>query len=124
MSLSMNPGIPVCRLTHIHRAWRLLNKLLGMNPRYLQTCIFTDPCDMLQVQAVHPLTRYRLQRLIGTREEDLVGMHRMGSIAALEKYAEGTASQLLYLQVCTASLPISSLECGSIDMQCIQGKAQ
>lgn len=26
-------------------------------------------------------------------------MHKMGSIAALEKYAEGTASQLLYLQV-------------------------
>ena len=53
----------------------------------------------VQVQAIHPLTRYRLQRLISTREEDLVGMHRMGSIAALEKYAEGTSSQLLYLQV-------------------------
>ena len=53
----------------------------------------------LQVQAVHPLTRYRLQRLISTREEDLVGMHKMGSVAALEKYAEGTSSQLLYLQV-------------------------
>ncbi|KAL3152447.1 hypothetical protein ABBQ32_001494 [Trebouxia sp. C0010 RCD-2024] len=53
---------------------------------------------LAQVQAVHPLTRYRLQRLISTREEDLIGMHKMGSIAALEKYAEGTSSQLLYLQ--------------------------
>ena len=53
----------------------------------------------LQVQSIHPLTRYRLQRLISTREEDLVGMHRMGATAALEKYAEGTSSQLLYLQV-------------------------
>ena len=53
----------------------------------------------IQVQAIYPLTRYRLQRLISTREEDVVGMHRMGSISALEKYAEGTSSQLLYLQV-------------------------
>ncbi len=63
----------------------------------------------MQVQAIHPLTRYRLQRLISTREEDLVGMHRMGSIAALEKYAEGTSSQLLYLQVVrTHSLTLTS----------------
>jgi len=63
----------------------------------------------VQVQAIHPLTRYRLQRLISTREEDLVGLHRMGSIAALEKYAEGTSSQLLYLQVRgTLSLTLTS----------------
>lgn len=66
-------------------------------------------CTTVQVQAVHPLTRYRLQRLISTREEDLVGMHKMGSIAAMEKYAEGTSSQLLYLQVeSLQSLPINS----------------
>lgn len=59
----------------------------------------SEKCGCAQVQAVHPLTRYRLQRLISTREEDLVGMHKMGSVAALEKYAEGTSSQLLYLQV-------------------------
>ena len=63
------------------------------------TKVLTAGLCLVQVQAVHPLTRYRLQRLISTREEDLVGMHRMGSIAALEKYAEGTSSQLLYLQV-------------------------
>lgn len=62
-------------------------------------------CRQLQVQAVHPLTRYRLQRLISTREEDLIGMHKMGSIAALEKYAEGTSSQLLYLQVDKKLMP-------------------
>ena len=61
--------------------------------------LLTAGLCLVQVQAIHPLTRYRLQRLISTREEDLVGMHRMGSIAALEKYAEGTSSQLLYLQV-------------------------
>ena len=63
-----------------------------------QSLLIAGLC-LVQVQAIHPLTRYRLLRLISTREEDLVGMHRMGSIAALEKYAEGTCSQLLYLQV-------------------------
>lgn len=57
---------------------------------------------------MHPLTRYRLQRLISTREEDLVGMHKMGSIPALEKYAEGTSSQLLYLQVETHLVPANN----------------
>lgn len=73
-----------------------------------QSLLIAGVC-LVQVQAIHPLTRYRLQRLISTREEDLVGMHRMGSIAALEKYAEGTSSQLLYLQVLgTLSVSLTS----------------
>lgn len=65
---------------------------------------------LAQVQAIYPLTRYRLQRLISTREEDVVGMHRMGSISALEKYAEGTSSQLLYLQAEAAEIKDSELD--------------
>lgn len=78
-------------------------------------------CCMLKVQAIHPLTRYRLQRIISTREEDLVGMHRMGSISALENYAEGTASQLLYLQVkCQLSscLKIASAQSSTLGWHC------
>lgn len=51
--------------------------------------------------------------MISTREEDLVGMHRMGSIAALENYAEGTASQLLYLQVNSQPLLARCKQCGN-----------
>lgn len=53
----------------------------------------------VQVNAVTPLTRYRLQTLVNTREADLTRATSIDTITDMEKYAEGTASQLLYLQV-------------------------
>ena len=50
------------------------------------------------------LTRYRLQRMVTTREEDLLRAGPPPSLAALEAYGEGTASQLLYLQMEAAGL--------------------
>lgn len=46
-----------------------------------------------------PLTRYRLQKIIGTRETDLLETDPPATLEQLEAYAEGTASQLLQLQV-------------------------
>jgi NADH dehydrogenase [ubiquinone] 1 alpha subcomplex assembly factor 6 len=45
------------------------------------------------------LSRYRLQRIVSAREEDLLRPGAPPSLAALELYAEGTASQLLLLQL-------------------------
>ena len=113
----------------------VIQALAQVNQQALHTCVPESmlyppriTCDIslrmmyhirqLQVQAVHPLTRYRLQRLISTREEDLVGMHKMGSIAALEKYAEGTSSQLLYLQVDKNLVSVNTLQ-GHAHHSCI-----
>ena len=46
-----------------------------------------------------PGARYHLQRIVNTREADAAAKHAPGSVADLEQYAEGTASQLLILQV-------------------------
>ncbi len=55
--------------------------------------------SVLQVIAETPLTRYRLQRIVDAREQDLLQPGQPVETAQLEAYAEGTASQLLYLQV-------------------------
>ena len=52
----------------------------------------------------HQLTRYRLQQLVSAREEDLLRTEQPASLAALERYAEGTAGQLLHLQLEAAGL--------------------
>ena len=56
--------------------------------------------SLSQVIAETPLTRYRLQRIVDAREQDLLRPGQPEETAQLEAYAEGTASQLLYLQVC------------------------
>ena len=43
--------------------------------------------------------RYRLQRMISTREADLLNGMPPNSMEELEEYAEGTVAQLLLLQV-------------------------
>ena len=43
--------------------------------------------------------RYRLLRIIGTREEDYLSAEPPNTMEDLEKYAEGTAAQLQALQV-------------------------
>ena len=45
--------------------------------------------------------RYHLQRLLTAREEDALEVAPPANTEALEAYAEGTASQLLFLQVST-----------------------
>ena len=52
-----------------------------------------------QVNIRQPLTRYRLQKIINVREHDMLESDPPANIQALEEYAEGTASQLLQLQV-------------------------
>ena len=53
----------------------------------------------MQVIAERPLTRYRLQQIVNTREQDLLQRSQPEATAELESYADGTASQLLFLQV-------------------------
>ncbi len=43
-------------------------------------------------------SRYRLLRIIGTREEDYLASEPPNSLEDLEQYAEGTAAQLQALQ--------------------------
>jgi NADH dehydrogenase [ubiquinone] 1 alpha subcomplex assembly factor 6 len=45
------------------------------------------------------LTRYRFQRIISTRQEDMMETQQPTTLAELESYAEGTAAQLLLLQL-------------------------
>jgi hypothetical protein len=52
-----------------------------------------------------PLTRYRLQKILNVREHDMLESDPPASLQALEEYAEGTASQLLQLQV----VPLASI---------------
>ena len=52
-----------------------------------------------QVNVRQPLTRYRLQKILNVREHDMLESDPPASLHALEEYAEGTASQLLQLQV-------------------------
>jgi NADH dehydrogenase [ubiquinone] 1 alpha subcomplex assembly factor 6 len=63
---------------------------------------------LAEVLRVAPLTRYRLQQIVSTREEDLLGHAQPASLAAIERYAEGTAGQLLQLQLEAAGLSSSS----------------
>lgn len=53
-----------------------------------------------QVMQQRPLTRYRLQRIVSVREEEMASQEPPPSLRALEEYGEGTAGQLLMLQVC------------------------
>ena len=57
----------------------------------------------MQVIGERQLTRYRLQQIVNAREKDLLNPGQPAEIAQLEAYAEGTASQLLYLQVSHAA---------------------
>ncbi|KAI7839929.1 hypothetical protein COHA_006323 [Chlorella ohadii] len=63
--------------------------------------------------AGHQLTRYRLQQLVSAREEDLLRTEQPASLAALERYAEGTAGQLLHLQLEAAGLGASAASAGT-----------
>ncbi|KAL4420852.1 hypothetical protein ABPG75_010508 [Micractinium tetrahymenae] len=56
-----------------------------------------------------PLTRYRLQQVVSTRENDLLSLEQPASLAALEQYADGTAGQLLALQLEAAGIGGSSI---------------
>lgn len=47
----------------------------------------------------HPLTRYRLQQIITTREEFAVSQTPPRTVSDLERFAEGTFAQLLLLQI-------------------------
>lgn len=52
-----------------------------------------------QVHLRQPLTRYRLQKIVNARELDLIEPDPPATLQQLESYAEGTASQLLQLQL-------------------------
>ncbi len=54
-----------------------------------------------QVFSHIPSARYRLQRIVNTRESDIINAGPPRDIASVEDYAEGTASQLVQLQVST-----------------------
>ncbi|KAI3430645.1 hypothetical protein D9Q98_005238 [Chlorella vulgaris] len=71
----------------------------------VNNCFKGSPPDQPVVTALAevlrsvPLTRYRLQQMVSTREEDLTNPAQPTSLAALERYAEGTVGQLLMLQL-------------------------
>jgi NADH dehydrogenase [ubiquinone] 1 alpha subcomplex assembly factor 6 len=67
---------------------------------------------LAEVLRVAPLTRYRLQQVVTTREEDLLSHAQPASLAALERYAEGTTGQLLLLQLEAAGVSSSSAGSG------------
>ena len=56
---------------------------------------------MHPVQAIAPLpnTQSHLLRMVSTLEKDFMKSQPPASVLDLEQYAEGTSSQLLYLQV-------------------------
>ena len=56
---------------------------------------------MRHVQAIAPIpnTQSHLLRLVSTLEKDYMKSQPPASLLDLEQYAEGTSSQLLYLQV-------------------------
>lgn len=63
--------------------------------------------------AGHPLTRYRLQQLVATRQADLLATEPPASLAALEAHAEGSAGALLLLQLEAAGLGRASASDGT-----------
>ncbi|GAB4819973.1 hypothetical protein N2152v2_007019 [Parachlorella kessleri] len=76
----------------------------------VNACYKGNPPDQPVARALYevlqqrPLTRYRLQRMITTREEDLTSKEPPASMRALEEYGEGTVGQLLLLQLEAAGL--------------------
>jgi NADH dehydrogenase [ubiquinone] 1 alpha subcomplex assembly factor 6 len=50
------------------------------------------------------IKKYNLKRILDTRETDLLDPHPPLSIEGLERYSEGSASQLLYLQLSAAGV--------------------
>ena len=56
---------------------------------------------MRHVQAIAPIpnTQSHLLRIVSTLEKDYMKSQPPASLLDLEQYAEGTSSQLLYLQV-------------------------
>lgn len=66
------------------------------------------------LQSGHQLTRYRLQQLVSAREEDLLRTEQPASLAALERYADGTAGQLLLLQLEATGLGASAAGKGTV----------
>lgn len=67
---------------------------------------------LAEVLRVAPLTRYRLQQVVTTREEDLLSHAQPASLASLERYADGTTGQLLLLQLEAAGVSSSSSAAG------------
>ncbi len=70
-----------------------------------------SPPTNAQVLRHTQLTRYRLQRIVSTREADLLSPAPPPTLAALEAYGEGTSSQLLQLQLEAAG--VASTEAGA-----------
>lgn len=64
-----------------------------------------------------PLTRYRLQQIISVREQDMLRKEPLKTLQELENYAEGTASQLLYLQMEAGGFATSPGESSSSGMR-------
>lgn len=67
---------------------------------------------LAEVLRVVPLTRYRLQQMVSTREEDLLAHAQPASLEAVERYAEGTSGQLLLLQLEAARIGAGSAGAG------------
>jgi NADH dehydrogenase [ubiquinone] 1 alpha subcomplex assembly factor 6 len=51
-----------------------------------------------------PIKKYNLKRILDSRETDLLDAQPPLSIEGLERYSEGSASQLLYLQLAAAGV--------------------
>jgi hypothetical protein len=71
------------------RLWSLL----------LATCAEDDLVCQVQTIAPVPNTQSHLLRIVSTLERDYMKSQPPASLLDLEQYAEGTSSQLLYLQV-------------------------
>lgn len=65
---------------------------------------------LAHVLQTHNITRYRLQKILSTREEDILRKQPPASVTALEHSAEGIHSQLLYLQLEAAGIQDASAD--------------
>ena len=59
---------------------------------------------LAEIMQHRPLTRYRLQRIISTKEEEILRDDPLNDLNDLEELAEGIYSQLLYLQLEAAGI--------------------
>eukprot|EP00200_Dunaliella_tertiolecta_P012209 CAMPEP_0202371806 /NCGR_PEP_ID=MMETSP1127-20130417/3143_1 /ASSEMBLY_ACC=CAM_ASM_000462 /TAXON_ID=3047 /ORGANISM="Dunaliella tertiolecta, Strain CCMP1320" /LENGTH=360 /DNA_ID=CAMNT_0048968171 /DNA_START=84 /DNA_END=1166 /DNA_ORIENTATION=+ len=93
--------------------WRdgISNTIKGSPPKHPVLLALRSVMDLQQqssssssTAASPKLRQYHFKRIIDTRENDLLDPQPPLTVEGLEQYAEGTASQLLYLQLASANI--------------------
>ncbi|GIL86937.1 hypothetical protein Vretimale_15529 [Volvox reticuliferus] len=77
---------------------------VGGDPASRAADVFPGHCDRGISASPPPYSRYCFKRIIDCREADFLDPQPPLDLQALEKYAEGTSSQLMYLQLAAAGI--------------------